>query len=67
MATKPVFKVVDIPLDATAEQMAELLNGPANEGYALQSLTNSGPGGAARAVFRLPAQRVGGRWVRGEG
>jgi hypothetical protein len=46
--------------------MEGLLNGPSNDGYSLQSLANNGPGGGPRAVFKLRAQRVGGKWVRGE-
>jgi hypothetical protein len=66
MATKPIFRVVDVPLDATAEEMQKLLNGTTDEGYSLQSLTYSWQNIGARAVFRLPARLVGGKWVRGE-
>ncbi len=66
MATKPVFQVVDIPLNATAEQMAVLLNASTDDGYTLQSLVFTWPGVGARAVFRLPARLVHGKWVRGD-
>jgi hypothetical protein len=66
MATKPIFRVLDIPADSTAQQMEQILNGPSEDGYSLQSLSFTWPGVGARAVFKLPAQRVGGRWVRGE-
>ena len=66
MGTKPIFRVVDIPLDATAEQMAAILNGPSDEGYSLQSLSFTWPGVGARAVFKQPARWVNGRWARGE-
>jgi hypothetical protein len=62
--TKQVFRVVDIPCDSTADEMSALLNGPAEDGYTLQSLAYSWPGVGARAVFRLPARRVDGQWVR---
>jgi hypothetical protein len=57
MGTKPSFRVLDIPPDSTAEQVQALLNGVSDEGYSLQSL------GPTRAVFKLPAKRVGGQWV----
>lgn len=60
MATKPIFRVIDIPADATAEQVEALLNGLSDEGYSLQSL------GQTRAFFKLPAKRVNGQWVREE-
>jgi hypothetical protein len=66
MATKPIFRVVDVPLNATAEQMAEILNGPSGEGYILQSLTFNWPQIGARAVFKQPARFVKGKWVRGD-
>lgn len=66
MGTKPIFRVVDIPLDATAAQMAEILNGPSDDGYSLQSLSFTWPGIGARAVFKQPARRVNGQWVHGE-
>jgi hypothetical protein len=66
MEAKPVFRVVDIPVDSTAEQMAALLNAPSDEGYSLQSLSFTWPGVGARAVFKQPARRVNGQWVRGE-
>jgi hypothetical protein len=66
MGTKPIFLVVDIPLDATAEQMQGILNGPSDDGYSLQSLSFTWPGVGARAVFKQPARRVNGQWVRGE-
>ena len=66
MGTKSIFRVVDVPPDATAEQMQGILNGPSDDGYILQSLTFTWPGIGARAVFRLPARRVNGKWVRGE-
>lgn len=66
MATKPIFRIVDIPQDATAEQMENLLNGPSDDGYSLQSLSYTWPGIGARAVFKQPARRVNGQWVRGE-
>lgn len=64
MATKPMFRVVDVPLTATADEMEKLLNGPAEDGYTLQSLSLSWQGVGARAVFRLPARLVHGKWVR---
>jgi hypothetical protein len=64
MGTKPVFRVADVPLNATPEQMQEILNGPSDDGYTLQSLTFTWPGIGARAVFRLPAKRIDGQWVR---
>lgn len=64
IATKPTFKVVDIPANATAEEMEKLLNGPSEDGYTLQSLTSSWENVGARAVFRLPARLVHGKWVR---
>jgi hypothetical protein len=64
MATKPIFRVVDIPSDATAPEMENLLNSSAGDGYTLQSLTFSWPGVGARAVFRLPARFVDGKWTR---
>lgn len=66
MATKPLFIVVDVPQDATAEQMQGILNGPSDDGYSLQSLVFTWPGVGARAVFKYPAKRVNGQWVRGE-
>jgi hypothetical protein len=54
---KPIFTVVDIPPDAKADQVAALLNGPSDDGYSFQQLTPT------RAVFKLPARRVNGRWV----
>ena len=66
MGTKPIFRVVDVPLDATPEQMEELLNGPAHDGYSLQSLVFTWPGVGARAVFKLAARLVHGKWVRGD-
>jgi hypothetical protein len=64
MTMKPIFKVVDIPATATAQEMETLLNGPTNDGYTLHSLSPSGHGVGARAVFKLPARRVNGAWVR---
>jgi hypothetical protein len=66
MATKPVFRVVDIPQDATAEQMEKLLNDPVGEGYSLQSVTYTWPGIGARALFKQPAHLVKGKWVHGD-
>ena len=66
MATKPIFRVVDIPSNATAQEMENLLNIPTEDGYTLQSLSLSWQGVGARAVFRLPARLVHGKWVRGD-
>ena len=66
MATKPTFRVVDVPADATAEQMQDILNGLANDGYSLQSLVFTWPGTGARAVFKQPARLVNGKWLRSE-
>ena len=66
MGTKPTFRVVDIPLDATAEEMQKLLNCTTDEGYTLHSITYSWQSIGARAVFKLPARLVNGKWVRGE-
>ena len=64
MTAKPIFKVVDIPATATAQEMEAFLNGPTNEGYTLHSLSPVGQGVGGRAVFKLPARRVNGAWVR---
>lgn len=64
--TKPIFRVVDVPVDATAEQMENLLNGPTEDGYSLQSISYAWQNVGARAVFKLPARLVHGKWVRGE-
>jgi hypothetical protein len=45
--------------------MQTLLNGAADDGYSLQSLSYTWPGVGARAVFKQPAKRVNGQWVRG--
>ncbi len=66
MGTKPIFRVVDVPLDATAEHMAELLNDPSDDGYSLQSISYAWPGVGARAVFKQPARLVNGKWLLGE-
>ncbi len=66
MSTKPIFRVVDIPSTATAEEMENLLNAPAEDGYTLYSLSYSWPSLGARAVFRVPARLVNGKWVRGD-
>lgn len=66
MATKPIFRVVDVPLTATAEEMQKLLNDPTDDGYTLQSMSYSWPNVGCRATFRLPARLVHGKWVRGE-
>jgi len=66
MATKPIFRVVDVPPNATAEQMEGILNGPTEDGYTLQSLSYSWENVGVRAVFRLPARLVKGKWVRGD-
>ena len=63
MTTKPIFRVIDIPAGAAAEQMQALLNGPVEDGYSLQSITYTWAGIGARAVFKLPAKRVHGQWV----
>jgi hypothetical protein len=64
MGVKPVFLVADVPLNATAEQMQAILNGPSDDGYSLQSLTFTWPGVGARAIFKQPAKLVRGKWVR---
>jgi hypothetical protein len=56
--TKPIFRVIDIAPETTAEQLQTLLNNASVEGYALKTLTPT------RAVFYLPAKRVNGQWVR---
>jgi hypothetical protein len=66
MATKPIFRVVDVPCDATAGEMETALNGVTDDGYTLHSISYSWPNVGARAVFRLPARLVHGKWVRGE-
>ena len=64
MATKQEFRIVDVPPSATAEEMERMLNEVSDDGYSLQSLTYSWANAGARAVFRLPARKVGGAWVR---
>ena len=64
MATKPVFRVVDIPLDMAAEQMEGILNGLTDEGYSLQSISYSWQNVGARAIFKLPARLEKGKWIR---
>ncbi len=66
MATKPIFRVVDVPHDATAEQMQYILNEPTDDGCTLHSISYSWQNVGARAVFKLPARLVNSKWVRGE-
>jgi hypothetical protein len=51
---------------ATAEQMQDVLNGLTETGYSLQSISYSWPDFGARALFKLPARLVKGKWVCGE-
>lgn len=64
MATKPIFRVVDVPSDATAQEMENLLNTPTDEGYTLHSISYAWQNIGARIVFKIPARRVNGEWVR---
>ena len=64
MATKAVFRVVDIPSDATAVEMEGLLNALTDEGYSLHSISYSWPNAGARVIFKVPAKLVAGKWIR---
>jgi hypothetical protein len=63
---EPIFRVIDVPLTATAEEMENLLNGSTEDGYTLQTISYSWQNVGARAVFKVPARWVKGRWVRGD-
>lgn len=67
MSTKPIFRVVDIPPDATAAEMEGILNGLTDAGYSLHGISYVWPGVGARATFKLPARLVKGKWVRDGG
>ena len=58
------FRVVDIPSDATAVEMEGLLNALTDQGYSLRPISYSWPNAGARAIFKVPAKPVAGKWIR---
>lgn len=52
MKERKTIRVVDVPLDATAEQAEQLLNAPYEDGFYLDKLIVTWPGVGARAFFK---------------
>jgi hypothetical protein len=53
MEGKKHILVVDVPANATAAEVEQMLNAPYEDGYYVQTIACGVPGAESRAIFRL--------------